>query len=208
MRELGQDDPIYVADSALVTEDNLDLLNDKDKGCRFITRLPRTYKQCKEVVTRAVEQNQWTEIGTISPQRASAKRKPAHYRCFESEVVLYGRQYRALVFHSYALDKKSVKKFERQMELDKTDLTKIKKDHEKIVYACLPTPNERCHGCHEGNFIVSPEISAKFIIIRRVALKMMRFEPPRESIINWIYALSPMKRQYHARNKKRGVSFC
>jgi transposase len=152
MRELGQDDPIYVADSALVTEDNLDLLNDKDKGCRFITRLPRTYKECREVVTRAVEQNQWTEIGTISPQRASAKRKPAHYRCFESEVVLYGRRYRALVFHSDALDKKSVKKFERQMELDKTDLTKIKKDHEKIIYACLPDAQRALSRLPRGKF--------------------------------------------------------
>ncbi len=152
MRELGQDDPVYVADSALVTEDNLDLLTDKDKGCRFITRLPRTYKECRKVVTWAVEQNEWREIGTISPQRPTAKRKPAHYRYFESEVVLYGRRYHALVVYSDALDKKSVKKFEREFEQDKADLTKIKKDHEKIIYACLPDAQRALSRLPRGKF--------------------------------------------------------
>jgi transposase len=32
MKELGQNDPEYVADSAFVTEDNLDLLADEQKG--------------------------------------------------------------------------------------------------------------------------------------------------------------------------------
>ena len=31
MRELGECDPVYVADSALVTEDNLHLLADEEK---------------------------------------------------------------------------------------------------------------------------------------------------------------------------------
>jgi transposase len=31
MRELGEGDQVYVADSALVTEDNLDLLADEEK---------------------------------------------------------------------------------------------------------------------------------------------------------------------------------
>jgi len=35
MRELGQDDPVYVGDSALVTEDNLELLADGEKGSIF-----------------------------------------------------------------------------------------------------------------------------------------------------------------------------
>ena len=152
MRELGQDDPVYVADSALVTEDNLDLLSDKEKGCRFITRLPRTYKECREVVAWAVEQTAWQDIGIISPQRPTAKRKPAHYRCFEAEVVLYGRRYRALVVHSDALDKKSVKKFEREIEQDKADLTKIKKDHEKIIYACLPDARRALSRLPRGKF--------------------------------------------------------
>lgn len=152
MRELGQSDPIYVADSALVTEDNLDLLADEEKGCRFITRLPRTYKECREAVTRAVEQNRWKDLGVISPQRPTAKRKPAHYHCFEAEVELYERRYRALVVHSDALDKKSVKKLEREIEQDKEDLTKLQQDHEKISYACLPDAQRALSRLPRGKF--------------------------------------------------------
>jgi len=152
MRELGEGDPVFVADSALVTEDNLDLLADEEKGCRFITRLPRTYKECREVVAWVVEQTAWTDIGIISPQRPTAKRKPAHYHVFEAEVDLYGRRYRALVVHSDALDKKSVKKLEREMEQDKADLTKLKVDHEKVSYVCLTDAQRALSRLPRGKF--------------------------------------------------------
>ena len=97
MKELGQNDPVYVADSALVTEDNLDLLADEQKGCRFITRLPRTYNECRSVVSWAVENNAWNDIGIISVQRSTGKRKPSYYHGFETEVDLYGIRYRSLV---------------------------------------------------------------------------------------------------------------
>lgn len=152
MRQLGQDDPIYVGDSALVTEENLDLLADKEKGCRFITRLPRTYNECRDVVAWAVEREEWSDLGTISPQRPTAKRKPAFYHGFEAQVDLYGCRYRALVVHSDALDKKSVKKFEREMEQDKADLIKLKGEHEKIRYACVPDAHRALSRLPRGRF--------------------------------------------------------
>lgn len=152
MRQLGQEDPIYVGDSALVTEENLNLLADPKKGCRFITRLPRTYNECRDVVAWSVEREEWSDLGTISPQRPTAKRKPAHYHCFEAEVDLYGRRYRALVVHSDALDNKSVKKIERQIEQDKADLTKLKAEHEKISYACIPDAHRALSRLPRGRF--------------------------------------------------------
>jgi transposase len=152
MRQLGQDDPIYVGDSALVTEENLNLLADKEKGCRFITRLPRTYNECRDVVAWSVEREEWSDLGTISCQPPTAKRKPAHYRCFEAAVDLYGRRYRALVVHSDALDKKSLKKIERAIELDKADLTKLKAEHEKISYACIPDARRAISRLPKGKF--------------------------------------------------------
>jgi transposase len=99
-----------------------------------------------------VEQNRWKDLGVISPQRPTAKRKPAHYHCFEAEVELYGRRYRALVVHSDALDKKSVKKLEREIGQDKEDLTKLQQDHEKISYACLPDAQRALSRLPRGKF--------------------------------------------------------
>jgi hypothetical protein len=65
-----------------------------------------------------MENNAWDDIGIISAQRYTGKRKPSYYHGFETEVDLYGRQYRSLVVHSDALDKKSVRKFEREIEQD------------------------------------------------------------------------------------------
>ena len=44
--ELGTSKPLYVADSALVTEDNLRLMGDK---IPFVSRLPNTYKLTEEL---------------------------------------------------------------------------------------------------------------------------------------------------------------
>jgi len=152
MKELGQNDPVYVADSALVTQDNLDLLADGEKGCRFITRLPRTYKECGSVVCWAMENNAWDDIGIISAQRYTGKRKPSYYHGFETEVDLYGRRYRSLVVHSDALDKKSVKKFEREMERDRDDLARIAQEQAKIGYACLADAHSALKRLHRGKF--------------------------------------------------------
>lgn len=152
MKELGQNDPVYVADSALVTEDNLDLLADEEKGCRFITRLPRTYNECGRVVSRAVQNNAWHDIGIISTQRSTGKRKPSYYHGFETEVDLYGRRYRTLVVHSDALDKKGVKKFERDIERDRDDLTKMTQEQEKIGYACQADAHSALQRLHRGKF--------------------------------------------------------
>jgi transposase len=182
-----------------VTEDNLDLLADKEKGCRFITTLPRTYKECREVVAWAVEQTTWQDIGIISPQRPTTKRKPVHYRGFESEVDLYGRRYRALVVHSDALDKKSVKKFEREMEQDKADLTKIKVNHDKLIYACLPDAQRALSRLQRGKFhCVAGEIyevphypkgRPKDSVLRtptRIDYRLnLRLEPDDEAISRW-----------------------
>ena len=54
---------IYIADAALVTEDNLAALGDT----LFITRLPATYSECGRVIAEAVAHNQWEEIGVLAP---------------------------------------------------------------------------------------------------------------------------------------------
>jgi transposase len=54
---LGSGAFVYVADSAMVTEENLKIAN------RFISRLPATYKECDRVIREAVDLGTWESIG-------------------------------------------------------------------------------------------------------------------------------------------------
>lgn len=152
MRALGRIDFVYVADSALVTKDNLELLGDEQKGCFFITRLPRNYKECNNAIVRAMAQDTWQDLGTLSAAPPTVRRKPAHYHGFETEVTLYGKRYRALVVYSDSLDKKSVKKLEKSISQEKSDILKLKAGHEKISYACLPDAQAALDRVEVGRF--------------------------------------------------------
>jgi transposase len=138
MRSLGREVFIYVADSALVTEENLALIDDWDNGFLFVSRLPLTYNECHHAIEQAVGADAWQAIGVISDEPETKNRKPASYRCFETVVTLYGITYRALVAHSDAYDERRQKKVDKQIVKEQEDLTKLKKGLEKIEYACLP----------------------------------------------------------------------
>lgn len=152
MGKLGERNFPYVADCALVTPTNLELMSDKEKGCRFVTKLPEAYKECIEAIERAMESGAWENIGTISRQAPTKKRKPASYRTFETTVTLYGRIYRAVVAHSDALDRRKTKKLAKAMEQDCAELTKIKAKQEKISYACVPDAKAAIERLPQGKF--------------------------------------------------------
>jgi len=137
MRDLEQKDFIYVADSALVTRENLALIDDWDNGFLFVTRLPMTYNECRRAIRHAVESDDWDEVGVISDEPVTKNRKPATYRARETSVTLYGTQYRAVVVHSDAHDERRRKKVSKQIDSDRTLLMSMKKEQEKIDYACL-----------------------------------------------------------------------
>lgn len=111
MRQHGvaEDAFIYVADSAMVTKENLAQAN------AFITRLPATYNECERAILTAIDAEQWTEVGCISSTPASKNRPNARYRVHEEEVTLYGKSYRGIVVHSSAHDKRRQKRLERQL---------------------------------------------------------------------------------------------
>lgn len=152
MRRLGAKDFLYVADSALVTPTNLELMNDENKGCRFVTRLPETYAECMEAVERAIAADAWDDVGILSRQAPTKKRKPAFYRCFETTVTLYGRIYRALVVHSDALDRRKTKKLDHAIQDDLIQVEGIKAAQKKISYACLPDAQAAAARLPKGKF--------------------------------------------------------
>jgi transposase len=152
MKELGQDNFLYVADSALVTEENLALMDDWKSGFRFVTRLPAVYKECGRVIAEAVREGIGDDLGTLSDEPSTPKRKPAHYHGFETLVDLYGVWYRALVVHSDAYDKRRIKKLERTLEKDRSEIEQTVQQAEKIEYACLPDAQAALSRLPRGRF--------------------------------------------------------
>jgi transposase len=77
---------IYVADAALVTEDNLAALGDT----LFITRLPATYSECGRLIAEAVAHNTWEAVGVLAHTQPTKHRAGTAYKVAEGEVTLYG----------------------------------------------------------------------------------------------------------------------
>jgi hypothetical protein len=65
MAELGQDNFLYVADSALVTPENLALMDDWKSGLRFVSRPPASYKEYGKAIAKAVRQDSWHDLGAL-----------------------------------------------------------------------------------------------------------------------------------------------
>jgi transposase len=102
---------IYVADAALVTEDNLAALG----NTLFISRLPATYTECERVIQEAVARDCWEDIGILATTKATKHRPATFYKAYEGEVALYGKTYRAMVVHSTAQDKRRLQRLARDV---------------------------------------------------------------------------------------------
>ncbi len=129
---------VYIADSALVTPDNLDELDPN----LFITRLPFTYKETNRVVAEAVAENCWAEVGAVNETDASRKRPAACYCVCEKKVTVAKRQYRAVVVHSSAHDKRRLKRIDRQLKQSRKDAEKKLHQAAKIEYFCRKDAEE------------------------------------------------------------------
>jgi transposase len=125
---------LYVADSAFVTEDNLKAVGKNT----FVTRLPFSYKAAGQVVTEAITEGIWQEIGTLNQTACPSKHPAARYKVAEQKVSLYEREYRAIVVHSTAHDKRRLKRIEREIGESKAAVRKIVADQAKREYFCQP----------------------------------------------------------------------
>jgi len=123
---------IYVADAALVTEDNLAALGDT----LFITRLPATYNACGRIIAEAVAHNTWEECGVIASTTPTQHRPVATYKAYEGEVTLYGTSYRAVVIHSSAQDKRRQQRLAREIQASYSTLQTATRAGEQQEYFC------------------------------------------------------------------------
>ena len=123
---------IYVADAALVTEDNLAALGDT----LFITRLPAPYSECGRLITEAVAHNTWEEVGVLAHTKPTKHRPGTAYKVSEGEVTLYGTAYRAVVIHSSTQDKRRQHRLERDIQASYSTAQTAARRAEQQEYFC------------------------------------------------------------------------
>jgi transposase len=125
---------VYIADSAFVTKDNLEKAN--CGHTKFLSRLPATYKECSRVVQQAVNCDAWIDLGSLAETTPPQKRPAAVYRAHETTVRLYDRDYRAIVVHSSAHDKRRHKRIDRLLAKKRKDLDTLCKKIRSTSYFC------------------------------------------------------------------------
>src|ERR687884_297133 len=121
---------IYVADAALVTEDNLAALGDT----LFITRLPATYNECGRLSAEAVAHNTWEDVGVLAHTKPTKHRPATSYKVWEGEVTLYGTAYRAVVVHSSTQDKRRQQRLARDIQAAASTLQSTAQHAEQQEY--------------------------------------------------------------------------
>jgi transposase len=125
---------IYIADSALVTEENLRLMGQET---HFISRLPATFAEHQHLIEHAVQSQSWQDYGILAATKPTRNRPGVHYRGFETTVTLYGQPYRAIVVHSSAHDRRRQKRLDREVEAEHASLSKKLVQFEKTFYFCM-----------------------------------------------------------------------
>jgi transposase len=152
---LGEGACIYVADSAMVTQENLEDL----EQLQFISRLPATYGACAEAIEQAVDARRWIALGTMVETKTGKSRPPAVYTSYETTVSLYERSYRAVVIHSSAHDKRRQKKIDKAInqslqalnnKLKKVQVRYFCKEDAQVAARNLAEVSSPLHGLRVG----------------------------------------------------------
>ena len=125
---------VYVADSAMVTEDNLKKADDRQTW--FLSRLPATYNECVRIIAEAVANDRWIEIGQLAEEHDRPKRPIAHYRAYDGTVELYGKTLRAIVVHFSAHDKRRHKRIDRVLKQGRKQLESDVNAATSTTYYC------------------------------------------------------------------------
>lgn len=144
---------VYVADSAFVTKDNLEKAS--SEHTTFLSRLPATYKECSRAVQKAVNANDWIALGSLAETAPPKKRPAAVYQTYETTVNLYDKDYRAIVVHSSAHDKRRHKRIDRLLAQKRKALDTLCKKIRSTSYFCradAQAATDKLQGAATGSY--------------------------------------------------------
>jgi transposase len=97
---------LYVADGAVVSEENLGLL--RSYKIDFISRFPQRYSLADSLIEKALAEDQWQDLGSVAESKTAAQ-----YQGWQTTADLYGQNYRFLVLRSDNLKLKETRVLER-----------------------------------------------------------------------------------------------
>lgn len=100
----------------------------------FISRLPFTYSEADRVIAEAVREDAWTDVENDPQPKGSRPR--ANHRVCDTKVNLYGKEYRAVVAHSDAHDKRAQKKLEKLLSSSLEEAGGVMEEVGKVEYFC------------------------------------------------------------------------
>ena len=165
---------IYVADSALITPDNLAKM--AEHRMRFVSRLPETYKLAAQLKDQAFKKGVWEPIG-----RLAQSEKGAVYHAQSFIERLEGRTYRFVVVHSSAKDTRKTKTLQKQVAREGARLEKAKKALEKKAFNCREDA-ERALSAFLGEHATALHTLRGTVIVEEIAVRQpgrpRKDEPP------------------------------
>jgi transposase len=147
MARHGVKEFIYVADSALITKDNLALMNE---GIDFIARLPENFGVCGKLIRAAVASCSWQEVGHLTHRNVRGKEVSACYRFKEERLDLYGRTYRAVVVHSDVHDRRRQKRIDSAIQKDALLVKATASMLARKEFFCLPDAHAAAQALKNG----------------------------------------------------------
>lgn len=120
---------LYVADSSLVTTDNLKIR--KDAKLDILSRLPGRFALEKRLKQDAINADDWEVIGKLSGEK-----KAASYKLWDTTGKIDNETYRFVVVHSDHKDKRKSKKINKVVKSERDAYTKQLGKLAKRRFAC------------------------------------------------------------------------
>ena len=117
-RLAADEPPVYVTDSAVVNEESLDQA--AAEGISLISRLPRTYNAVDELIDRAWDVNDWTDLGTFVDDEDDEDAATYQIQTFQKPIS--GHDLRCVVVHSSTLDGRSERRIDNDLDSTEEDL--------------------------------------------------------------------------------------
>lgn len=168
--------PVYVADSAAITEKSLDQA--AAEGIDLISRLPRTYSAVDECIDRAWEENNWTEIGVLS--ETQDEDDAASYKLQTFQEPLHGHNLRCIVVHSSTLDGRTERAIDNYLDNTEKDLEDAVDQLDDRVFSCEPDARDELEKWFNNHDKTCFEINAEVVETEQKKSREKPGRPPKD----------------------------